>query len=107
MAVRLLGLARARFWVVTCFGLTGLALASRGHGAARYVFASGSFESFLQGAQRFASSAGHLGQSSSTRSRRGGDDCTAAACEVVLVLTGGWSLAGHRQLVRHREPGIL
>src|SRR5512133_847828 len=48
----------------------------------------------LQAAQRFASSAGYLGQSSSTGSRRGGDKCTAAACGVVLVLTGGWLLAG-------------
>src|SRR5512133_4373042 len=48
----------------------------------------------LQAAQRFASSAGYLGLTSSTGSRRGGDNCTAAACEAVLVLTVGWLLAG-------------
>ena len=104
------GSATGRFWLarrpgVTCFGLTGLAPASRGLIAARHGFAW-VVSSPVASPQRFASSAGHLGQSSSTGSRRGGDNCTAAASEVVLVLAGGGLLAGHARLLRHRETGM-
>src|SRR5512138_2950544 len=39
-------------------------------------------------------------------SRRGGDNCTAAARKVGLVLAGGWLLAGHAKLLRRRETGM-
>src|SRR5512133_4287458 len=102
MAVRLVGLARAPSWLVAGFRHR-FSMASRGRLSARY----GLHQIISRPGRkwRFASPAGCFGLFASAERRRGGDNCTAAAGEVVLVVTGGLFARGPRVPVPHRETG--